>query len=111
MANPAREPLPPRLPADLAATDIDDLGEGLEGVRARDVRLAGAKLGRLGLLDCALSRCDLAGLDATSSSLARVELAECRLLARGNRLSVMPIEDDEFDAIVAYSRKKKRRSR
>ena len=27
-------------------------------------------------------------------------LAECRLLARGNRLSVFPITDDEFDAIV-----------
>ncbi len=27
-------------------------------------------------------------------------LAECRLLARGNRLSVFPISDDEFDAIV-----------
>ncbi len=29
------------------------------------------------------------------------ELAECRLLARGNRLSVMPLTDDEFAAIVA----------
>lgn len=28
------------------------------------------------------------------------ELAECRLLARGNRLSVMPLTDAEFDAIV-----------
>ena len=28
------------------------------------------------------------------------ELAECRLLARGSRLSVMPLTDDEFDAIV-----------
>jgi predicted RNA-binding protein with PUA-like domain len=36
------------------------------------------------------------------------ELVNCRLLARGNRLSVMPIEDAEFDAIVAYSKKKKR---
>lgn len=27
-------------------------------------------------------------------------LAECRLLARGNRLSVFPITDAEFDAIV-----------
>ena len=38
---------------------------------------------------------------------AMPELAECRLLARGNRLSVMPITDDEFDAIVAYSKKKR----
>jgi predicted RNA-binding protein with PUA-like domain len=29
------------------------------------------------------------------------ELAECRLLARGNRLSVLPLTEDEFDAIVA----------
>lgn len=28
------------------------------------------------------------------------ELAQCRLLARGNRLSVMPLTDAEFDAIV-----------
>lgn len=29
------------------------------------------------------------------------ELAECRLLARGNRLSVMPMTATEFEAIVA----------
>jgi predicted RNA-binding protein with PUA-like domain len=29
------------------------------------------------------------------------ELTECRLLARGNRLSVLPLTEDEFDAIVA----------
>ena len=29
------------------------------------------------------------------------ELTECRLLARGNRLSVMPLTEAEFDAIVA----------
>ena len=28
------------------------------------------------------------------------ELANCPLLARGNRLSVMPLTDEEFDAIV-----------
>ena len=28
------------------------------------------------------------------------ELANCRLLARGNRLSVMPLTDEEFAAIV-----------
>ena len=28
-------------------------------------------------------------------------LAECRLLAKGNRLSVMPLTAAEFDAIVA----------
>jgi predicted RNA-binding protein with PUA-like domain len=28
------------------------------------------------------------------------ELVECRLLARGNRLSVMPLTDAEFEAIV-----------
>jgi len=29
------------------------------------------------------------------------ELVDCRLLARGNRLSVIPLTDAEFDAIVA----------
>ena len=29
------------------------------------------------------------------------ELIDCRLLARGNRLSVIPLSDGEFDAIVA----------
>lgn len=29
------------------------------------------------------------------------ELADCRLLAKGNRLSVLPLTDAEFDAIVA----------
>ncbi len=32
---------------------------------------------------------------------AMPELAESRLLARGNRLSVLPLTDEEFDAIVA----------
>ena len=30
-------------------------------------------------------------------------LAECRLLAKGNRLSVLPLSDDEFDAIVSHA--------
>ena len=34
-------------------------------------------------------------------------LAECRLLAKGNRLSVMPLTEQEFDAIVAYASRKK----
>jgi predicted RNA-binding protein with PUA-like domain len=32
------------------------------------------------------------------------ELVNCRLLARGNRLSVLPLSDDEFDAIVKRSK-------
>jgi len=36
------------------------------------------------------------------------ELADSRLLAKGNRLSVMPLTDLEFDAIVEYSSRKKR---
>ena len=32
------------------------------------------------------------------------ELANSRLLARGNRLSVIPLSDAEFDAIVRYAR-------
>ena len=35
------------------------------------------------------------------------ELVDCRLLARGNRLSVMPIPDAEFDTIVAYAKTKR----
>ena len=35
-------------------------------------------------------------------------LAECRLLARGNRLSVMPLTDEEFEAIVAVGSRKRR---
>ena len=31
------------------------------------------------------------------------ELAGCRLLAKGNRLSVMPLTDEEFDIIVAVA--------
>jgi predicted RNA-binding protein with PUA-like domain len=34
------------------------------------------------------------------------ELADCRLLARGNRLSVIPLTDLEFAAIVARGSKK-----
>ena len=39
---------------------------------------------------------------------AMPEMANSRLLARGNRLSVMPLTDDEFAAIVAAGTKKKR---
>lgn len=35
------------------------------------------------------------------------ELAECRLLARGNRLSVMPLTPDEFAAIVGAATRRK----
>jgi predicted RNA-binding protein with PUA-like domain len=34
-------------------------------------------------------------------------LAQCRLLARGNRLSVLPLRDEEFDAIVEFARRKR----
>lgn len=36
------------------------------------------------------------------------EMSNSRLLARGNRLSVMPLTDEEFDAIVAAGRRRKR---
>jgi len=39
------------------------------------------------------------------------DLAECRLLARGNRLSVMPLTDDEFAAIVERGSKRPRTTR
>lgn len=35
------------------------------------------------------------------------ELADCRLLARGNRLSVIPLSDAEFEAIVARGSKRR----
>jgi predicted RNA-binding protein with PUA-like domain len=35
------------------------------------------------------------------------ELAGSRLLARGNRLSVLPLTDEEFDAIVAAGRRRR----
>jgi predicted RNA-binding protein with PUA-like domain len=37
------------------------------------------------------------------------ELAGCQLVAKGNRLSVMPLTDAEFDAIVAAADAKRRR--
>jgi predicted RNA-binding protein with PUA-like domain len=39
------------------------------------------------------------------------ELADCRLLARGNRLSVMPLTEDEFDAMVDAAEAKSGKSR
>ena len=35
------------------------------------------------------------------------ELADCRLLARGNRLSVMPLTDAEFRAIVDFAKRRR----
>ena len=34
------------------------------------------------------------------------ELVDCKLLAKGNRLSVLPLTDDEFAAIVARGKKR-----
>ena len=35
-------------------------------------------------------------------------LAQCRLLAKGNRLSVIPLTDAEFDAIVRFASRRRR---
>ena len=35
------------------------------------------------------------------------ELVDCKLLAKGNRLSVLPLTDDEFKAIVARGKKRR----
>ena len=35
------------------------------------------------------------------------ELVDCKLLAKGNRLSVLPLTDGEFEAIVARGRKRR----
>lgn len=35
-------------------------------------------------------------------------LAQCRLLAKGNRLSVLPLSDAEFDAIVRFASRRRR---
>jgi uncharacterized protein YjbI with pentapeptide repeats len=77
----ARDPAPPRLPPDRVPTPVEaaELAEGLESVRVRDAALAGARVGRLGLLDCALERCDLGGLAAGESSLVRVAVSASRL--------------------------------
>ena len=37
------------------------------------------------------------------------ELVDCKLLAKGNRLSVMPLTEDEFDTIVAAADAKRGR--
>ncbi len=37
------------------------------------------------------------------------ELVDCKLLARGNRLSVLPLTEEEFAAIVARGKLKRRR--
>ena len=76
-----REPLAPRIATDRAAVPIApaDLADGLEDVCAKDVALAGAHVGRLGMLDCAFERGDLSGLDAEGSSLVRVALIGSRL--------------------------------
>jgi predicted RNA-binding protein with PUA-like domain len=39
---------------------------------------------------------------------AMPELVDCKLLARGNRLSVLPLADEEFAAIVARGRRRRR---
>lgn len=39
------------------------------------------------------------------------ELAESRLLARGNRLSIIPLSDLEYDTILQYAATKKRAKR
>jgi hypothetical protein len=81
MATEPRAPAPPRLPADRQAIGVEtaELADGLEGARLRDATLAGARLGRLGLLDCALERCDLGALDASGGSLVRVAVTGSRL--------------------------------
>lgn len=40
---------------------------------------------------------------------AMPELSDCRLLARGNRLSIMPLADAEFEAIVAAGSRRRAR--
>ena len=42
---------------------------------------------------------------------AMPEMANSQLLARGNRLSVMPLTDDEFNAIVAAGAVRRKRAR
>jgi predicted RNA-binding protein with PUA-like domain len=38
---------------------------------------------------------------------AMPELIDCRLLARGNRLSVLPLTEAEFDAIVRFAKSRR----
>jgi uncharacterized protein YjbI with pentapeptide repeats len=76
-----REPVRPSLPPDRAPVDpsADELADGLQGALLRDATLGGARLGSLGMLDCVLEHCDLAALEASGASLARVALTGSRL--------------------------------
>lgn len=60
-------------------TGLDLWGRELEGCLLEGVRLAGADLGRWGLTDVALCRCDLSGADLTEARMVRVRLEDCRL--------------------------------
>jgi uncharacterized protein YjbI with pentapeptide repeats len=78
----------------------EELAEGLSGIRMRDASLAGARLGRLGMLDCAFERCDLGGLDVGESSLVRVAVGGSRLTGlRGGavRLTDVGLGDCRMD--------------
>jgi uncharacterized protein YjbI with pentapeptide repeats len=81
VAAAARKPVAPVVPADRAAVQPapGDLADGLEGLRLRDASLPSARLGRLGMLDCRVEQCDLAGLDASAASLVRVAVTGSRL--------------------------------
>jgi uncharacterized protein YjbI with pentapeptide repeats len=91
-----RPPSPPRLPAQLEPAELAEgrltgvviSGAGplgavhsldLDEARLVACDLAGAQLSHLGLLDCELSRCDLANVLARDASFDHVRCADSRL--------------------------------
>jgi uncharacterized protein YjbI with pentapeptide repeats len=82
-----RPPAPPRLPQEVEPTPItaEDFGNGarLDEVRVADADVSGVRVSGLSLLDVELVRCNLANLDARSSSLVRTVAAESRLTGLG----------------------------
>ena len=98
-------PRPPRLPAQLEETPSGTLeheatfsdaslpnvawsGQQAGGVRLQAVRLvngdlSGARLEKLGLSDCELTRCELANLEGRGTQATRVRVQESRLTGIG----------------------------
>jgi uncharacterized protein YjbI with pentapeptide repeats len=78
----------PRLDDDLTWEGVhitgdlaDSFGDRVEisGSRLTDVRLTGAQLHRLRLIDCVVERCEISGAMLEDSAFQRVEFVDCRM--------------------------------